>query len=182
MTDKELFVKLAAKDNRAFRYLYETQYDKIVALITRNKGKEEDAMDIFQDALMVLWTNVATGKYELSDRSRISTYLYGICRNLWMNTLRKNKTVSIEDINSLTVADGEDEMNEVINERIINLEYCIKKLGENCQKLLTLFYYEKTPMRVIAEKMNFTEKTVKNNKYRCMQKLKKLFVENNFLG
>lgn len=181
MTEKELFTRLAAKDNQAFRYLYDAEYNKIMLLITRNRGKQEEAMDIFQEGLMILWINIKKGKYVYSEHAKVSTYLYGICRNLWMNALRKKKDILVDDL-SFAEDNVQLDEHEYFNERVLLLEKCINLLGEKCRMLLRLFYYEKQSLREIAMKMNFTEKTVKNNKYRCMQKLRELYQRNESIA
>ena len=47
-------------------------------------------------------------------------------------------------------------------------------LGENCRDVLTRFYYKKESMKIIAQRFEWTEATAKNNKYRCLQHLRKL--------
>ena len=47
-------------------------------------------------------------------------------------------------------------------------------LGENCRELLIRFYYKKESMRTISEHFDWTEASTRNNKYRCLQKLREL--------
>ncbi|RYD82846.1 MAG: sigma-70 family RNA polymerase sigma factor [Sphingobacteriales bacterium] len=53
-----------------------------------------------------------------------------------------------------------------------------KKLGANCRQLLTDFYFKKESLRTIAANFKWTEATAKNNKYRCIEKLKILLKSN----
>ncbi len=53
------------------------------------------------------------------------------------------------------------------------------QLGERCQEILRRFYYEKQSMKEIAEVFQLTEASAKNEKYRCMQRLNKLFPNPN---
>jgi DNA-directed RNA polymerase specialized sigma subunit len=56
----------------------------------------------------------------------------------------------------------------------------LQKLGENCQRILRLFYFEKKSMEVIAQEMEYTNaENAKNQKYKCLQQLKKYFNESN---
>lgn len=174
LTDKEIFEGIVQKDNRVFRHLYQEQKGKILQMVLKNSGQEEDALDIFQEGMLCLWTNIQNGKFQLQSNTRISTYLYTLCRNLWISKLRKNKPqVALE---GLQVAE-EDEQDEELEkfEQVRQLERVFQKLDEGCQKMLRLFYYQKESMKIIAQKMDITEKSAKNNKYRCMQKLRALY-------
>lgn len=143
-------------------------------MVLKNSGQEADALDIFQEGLLCLWTNIQSGKFQLQAHTRISTYLYTLCRNLWISKLRKVKpTTSLEGQQFAEENKGEAETEKF--EQIKKLEQLFQKLDEGCQKMLKLFYYQKESLRLIAEKMGITEKSAKNNKYRCMQKLKALY-------
>jgi RNA polymerase sigma factor (sigma-70 family) len=79
-----------------------------------------------------------------------------------------------------------DQANEDTMEKLYTeskkLEYLAKifdQLGEKCRRMLSLYYYKKMPLAMIAEQMGYTPKSAKNEKYRCMQKLKALHQKNN---
>jgi len=175
MTDLEIFNGIKAKDNTTFSYLYSEYKNMIFSMIKKNSGNENDAHDIFQEGLIALWVNISTDKYQLSEKVKLSSYLYTLCRNIWISKIRKLKPTqelqpSVENALSEEI-DIDTDKYDKINALMQNL----KKLGDNCQKLLKLFYYEKTALKLIAEKLNITEKTAKNNKYRCMQNLRALY-------
>lgn len=175
MTDQEIYTGVAHKDNKAFLYLYETNLDSVIRLVTKNNGTPDDARDVFQEGLLALWTNVSNGKFEVNDNVKLSTYLYSLCRNIWISRLRKNKVLySIKDYHQEEIADEVDQMSRHYD-RIIMLEKQFQKLGGSCQKLLKLFYFDKAKLKEIAMILGITEKSAKNNKYRCMQTLRTFF-------
>ena len=50
----------------------------------------------------------------------------------------------------------------------------LNKLGEPCQQLLTLFYFNNYTMESIAETMGYkNDKVAKSQKVRCLKELKK---------
>ena len=150
----------------------------ILSMVQKNSGGHDDAMDIFQEGLVAMWTNISQGKYQLDEKVKLSTYLYALCRNIWISRLRKTKpTVEIDGHEAMENIVDVDELEENYN-MITTLEKQLQKLNEACRNLLKLFYYEKTSLKEIAMTMNITEKTAKNNKYRCMQSLRS-FYENN---
>ena len=175
MTDQEIFNGIVTKDNSTFSYLYTEYKNMIFSMVKKNSGDDTDAHDVFQDGLVALWVNIASGKYQLSENVKLSSYLYTLCRNIWISKIRKRKPTQElleKDEQALaTEVDVDTDKFEKVNALMLNL----KKLGEACQKLLKLFYYEKTSLKLIAQKMSITEKTAKNNKYRCMQNLRSLY-------
>lgn len=177
MTDREIFDGIARKDDKTFLFLYNKHKEQILRMVQKNSGNEADALDVFQEGLIALWTNIGQGKYQLRENTRISSYLHTLCRNLWISKLRKRKVIySIEDNPAYEIADEVNDMEERY-QRIKLLEGQLKKLGNACQQLLRMFYYQKVALKEIAQTMNLTEKSAKNNKYRCMQKLRTIYTD-----
>lgn len=178
MTNQEIFEGIARRDNRTFLYLYKEYQAQIQRMVEKNSGNAEDALDIFQEGMIALWTNIQQGKFQLRDNARISSYLFALCKNLWISKLRKRKDFkSLEESNE--ISDEEDtEILLAEHEKISELEKRFRQLGEACRKLLSLFYYKKASLKSIAAQMQITEKTAKNNKYRCMQNLRSLYQQN----
>jgi len=175
VTDQEIFDGIARKDNQTFLYLYREFQSKILRMVQKNNGNEEDALDIFQEGVIALWTNIAQGKFQIQDSAKLSTYLYALCRNIWISKIRKKKTTfSIDDNPQLEVAAEVDEWEDYY-QQIRELEKLFDQLGNACRQLLSLFYYQKAALKTIAKAMKITEKTAKNNKYRCMQQLRALY-------
>ena len=67
----------------------------MVKMVLKNNGTEEEAQDIYQDALIVFWEKVV--KDELTLTAKISTYLYSICYNLWLKELDRKRRLSHEE-------------------------------------------------------------------------------------
>ena len=175
MNEKELFQGIASKDNRTFNYMYKNFLPAIRTLVIKNSGDEEEALDVFQEGIISIWTNIQKGKFELQDDTKISTYLYTICRNQWISKIRKNKKlVQINESDEQQLVELETEYEEE-NERMKRMRLNVEKLGEECRKLLYEFYYEKKSLKDIAADYAISEKSAKNKKYRCMQRLRNFF-------
>lgn|SRR5690606_15072273 len=167
MNDSEVLAKITRGDESALDYLYKKYYRMMVKLVVSNNGSEEEAKDIYQDALIVLWQKAIGGNFTLT--SKISTYLYSICLNLWRKELeRKSKLSNEEKDEAEWMEDDKQERIKIINE-------CINALGETCRKVLSYYYFDGMTMSDIAEKMNFANPdTAKTKKYKCKQRLDKL--------
>ena len=64
-------------------------------------------------------------------------------------------------------------------DQITKVEKMFQQLGEKCRQLLLLYYYEKKKMSEINSIMGFSGNTSKNEKYRCMKKLRTLYAPEN---
>ncbi|MEO0330234.1 MAG: sigma-70 family RNA polymerase sigma factor [Bacteroidota bacterium] len=161
------------------RYLYRTNFDSVANYIRSNSGNDEDAEDFFQEAIVVFINIVRKGNFR--GDSSIKTFLYSIARNLWRNELKRQNRALMRETNYYEQSEKEEQdiqdsisENEVKNQLLGLLE----KLGDNCKKILLMFYYENLPMKEIFQHMGYeTEQVARNMKYRCMNKLKELLNE-----
>lgn len=178
LSDGELVEGIRKGDDKAFRVLYSTAFPSVKSFVLNNNGKEADAEDVLQDGMVALWDNVKQDKFILQDGVKVSSYLIKICKYRWLDRLKSadyklsvalNPTIDNED-------SGSNVLNELISsEEIAQFEGRFGKLGEKCQTILKLYYYEKKSMAEIAELLQMQPSSVKNEKYRCMEKLKTFF-------
>ena len=74
-----------------------------------------------------------------------------------------------------------EEVSEEVQEKEMDLnlaEQCLEKLGDPCKSMLELYYYNKMSMEEITITLNYKNaNTAKNLKYKCMNRLKRLFEE-----
>jgi RNA polymerase sigma factor (sigma-70 family) len=178
MTDSEVLKRIRNGDESALDYLYKKNYKMMTKIVLNNNGSEDEAKDIFQEALIVFWQKAVSGNLVLS--SKISTYIYSICQNLWRKELERKSRLSDEerDLPELDEADRIERI-KVINE-------CIEKLGETCRKILTYYYFDDLSMQDIAKVMGFANAdTAKTKKYKCKKELdnlvKSLYKASDFL-
>lgn len=172
-TDDAILDGLKKRDSGIIRYVYKEYYPTIKFLITTNSGTETDAEDVFQDALVVLFKKIA--REDLILTSSFKTFLYSICRNLWLQRLDRrvfsNEFLEMEDLSELQenlyLEQPEEEHDKY---RLFQQHFL--RLSDDCQKVLQLFL-GKTSLKEIAEIMGFkTEKYAKTRKFMCKEKLK----------
>lgn len=157
---------------KAFKNLYKL-YPRIEKLILSKGGKKEDALDVFQESLIILNRNLENTNFQLS--SSFYTYLFAVSRFVWNDFQKKNNKQVILDISSAEISI----YNNVLEEKKYQIaENAFKKLGERCQQLLQLFYSKAQSFKQIMRVMNFSsEKIAKNQKYKCLVKAKKIYRE-----
>lgn len=180
-SDESIIDGLKERDNGIIRYIYKEYYPTIKFLITTNSGTETDAEDVFQDALVVLYRKIA--KENLILTSSFKTFLYSICRNLWLQRLDRrvfsNEFLEMEDLSELQ-ENVHHEQPEEEQEKYRLFQQHFLQLSHDCQKVLRLFM-GKTSLREIADIMGFkTEKYAKTRKFMCKEKLKSSIVNDPF--
>lgn len=178
MDEKEIFDRICKGDEKALEFLYKKYYRMMTKMVISNSGTEEEARDVYQDALIVFWQKARSGNLVLT--SKMSTFIYSICQNLWRKELDRKKRLSNEEKDSPVMLDTETAEREKI------IAKCIDQLGETCKKVLMYYYFEEMSMQDIADKLGFANTdTAKTKKYKCKKKLDELvkaqYSEKDFL-
>jgi len=174
--EKALLQGMARSDKKAIEIIYKENYNMVQSLIINNSGSPDDAKDIFQEAMIVLYEKARSGTFELN--CLIKTYVYSVSRRLWLKRLQQmNRYVpAIENLQETVPVEEEIEENERINSEFQAMEKAISSLGEPCKSLLEAYYLEKKSMQEIALFFGYTNaENAKNQKYKCLVRLKKIF-------
>lgn len=170
--EPDQFSAIKANDDVALKNFYENNYFKIEKYILQNNGSVDHAKDIYQEAFIAVWRNIQLDKFYPEYENALEGYLFRIAKNKWLDYLRSGyfkKTVTLTES-----ADEreDDELTEEDQKHIAEVKKHFEKLGENCKEVLMRYYYRKESMKIIAAKFDWTEATTRNNKYRCLQKLR----------
>ncbi len=164
---------IRTNDTRVLSDLYRTVYPKVRAHVLNNSGLEEQAKDIFQEAFIACWRNVKEGKVK-SD-SNMEAYLFTVARNKWTDHLRSAYTrnrVSTDSLAPLQLSEEPPEGQMAVDPRMERMRTAFDRLGDTCKQLLTLFYFERKSMNEISETVGLAPASARNQKYRCMEKLR----------
>ncbi len=177
VTNKEntLLQGLALGDRRAIETIYKENYNMVQALVVNNNGTAEDAKDVFQESLIILYEKVRAGGFELN--CQLKTYIFSVSRRLWLKRLQQiNRfTLSGDEIEVVAVEEEIGE-HEKRNTEFVMMEKAMNSIGEPCKSLLTSFYLQKKTMQEIASNFGYTNAdNAKTQKYKCLVRLKKLF-------
>ena len=173
--DEEILDGLVREDEKIIRYIFSEHFNTIRSFIQRNNGTYEDAEDVFQDAVVIIYQKARDR--ELSLECSFKTFLYSVSRHVWLQKLEKNR------INPANIGDLENfiELSDVMmydlvdedRERVKIFQQHFLALGEDCQKLLKLFM-KKIPLSEIMKIMGYKSvKYTKTRKFLCKEKLKK---------
>jgi len=172
-SNPELLNGILRNDAIVLQFIFKNFYSNINFFIQKNNGSDEDAKDIFQEAIIVMYRKLKANQVVLD--CTFDTYLYSICRFLWLKELEKRKIEkeTIKDNHEFNDELYDDGLEKVVelNERYKLYQKHFANLGKDCQKILQL-YFDKVPLKNIADIMGFkSEKYAKKRKFSCKEYL-----------
>lgn len=169
----DLLNGIRRNDTIVLQYIYKNFYSNINFFIKKNSGDDDDANDIFQEAIIIIYRKLKADELVLD--CSFETYLYSVCRFLWLKQLDKRKIEKekIKDNQEYHDDIYDDNLEKVtdMNERYRLYQKHFTNLGKDCQKVLQL-YLDKVPLKNIAQIMGFkSEKYAKKRKFKCKEYL-----------
>lgn len=174
--EKELLKGLAKSDKKAAETIYKDNYSMVQALIINNNGSSDDARDIFQETMIVLYEKAKSGTFELN--CQLKTFIYSVSRRLWLKRLQQLQKYGgqVDNMEETVPVEEDIESHEQRNSQFEAMEESMMNLGEPCKSLLEAYYLQKRNMTEIAGSFGYTNSdNAKNQKYKCLNRLKKLF-------
>ena len=183
LNEQALLKGLAQNDSRAVEALYKNHFSMIQHFVTNNNGSFDDARDIFQEAMITLYEKVQLDNFALT--CQIKTYLFSICKNLWLKRLQQmgkySAPLSAQE-ETISVEEDLDQF-EKKDAAFAIMDRALNSLGEPCKSLLEGYYLNKKGMQELASQFGYTNAdNAKNQKYKCLMRLKKLFFAQYNIG
>jgi len=177
--DNHSLIEKIKKENgeKELKEIYNLYRNEFLSWAVRNYScSDEDAKEVFQQVMVIFYENIIVGKVtEIT--TQVKTYLFSIGKNKIQELLRmktRRASYSHDDYLMNTehfYGDEEDNYEETVHKVNKRLE----ELGDPCKSILVQYYYHRRNMQEIAEKFNYKNSdTVKNLKYKCLQRLKKI--------
>jgi RNA polymerase sigma factor (sigma-70 family) len=179
LTDDQFIQGLRVGNHQALTALYKKYYHVVLKFIVNNSGTSDAAKDVYQETIVVLYENVKKPGFELN--CQLQTYIYSVAKRLWLKELKKHgHTFLIKENEEYGAADVNGDMaaHQQKEDDFGRVEKSMRSLGEPCASLIKDFYVNKMSMDEIAVKFGYTNSdNAKNQKYKCLQRLKKYFFE-----
>jgi RNA polymerase sigma factor (sigma-70 family) len=176
--ERVLLEGLAQNKREAIETIYNQHYKMVQTLVLNNSGTIDDAKDIFQEAIVVLYEKTKSGNFVLN--CLIKTYVYSVSRRLWLKKLQQHQKFSPEmnGAEDAIAVDEDMDSHEQRNADFLLMEKAMSGLGEPCKSLLESSYLDKKSMVEIAVDFGYTNAdNAKNQKYKCLMRLKKIFFD-----
>ena len=175
LSSNRTVVLIKKNDAATLKELYKSNFAKVKRYVLKNSGDEQQAKDVYQEAFLAMWRNIKDDKFSSESETAINGYLFQIAKHKWLDQVRSVRYKNTTFINrDLEYNEPETDENEVQNRKIKIVMESLANLGERCQLLLKLFYFERKPFKEIAEIMAMDEASARNAKYRCQEQLKKM--------
>jgi RNA polymerase sigma factor (sigma-70 family) len=168
--DYKFIEGLMQNDYKIIEEIYSKYSKAIVKLVCQNNGTKDDAKDVIQESLIIIYQKAKKENFVLT--SNFFTFFYGVCRNVWWRTLKKNKykTTGIEG--EIQLVDDIDISKEInMKERY---QFYLKKLNElsdGCRQILQL-HFDGKKMKEIVEIMGLSSVNYgSKRKHKCKARL-----------
>lgn len=156
-----LLQRVALKDKAAFRDLYKATSSRLLALLIKQLGSEQEASDALQLVYMALWKRA--NRYN-SDKGKALTWMIVVARNTAIDIMRRRRVNLVSDDAVQEIEDGapsplEREMlrssREVLSEHLETLP--VKQ-----KEALQLHYFEDLTFDEVAARMNASPNTARS--------------------
>lgn len=171
--ERELIFRVAGGDRDAFRDLYVHYHRRLARFLTRLTRRQEDAEEIINDTLWIVWQRAA----EFRDASQVSTWIMGIAYRRALNVIRRAAThervMARESLEAEAVVSDPGQSAE--NRQLLN--YALAQLPLEQRLVLELTYYLDHSCEEVAEIMECPVNTVKTRMFNARRKLRAMLAE-----
>jgi len=183
-TEQQLLAALAQGEREATEQIYRQNYRIINGWLLKNGGSATDADDLFQEAMVVLFSKSQSEEFRLT--CSVGTYLFAISKHLWYKKLQRksrdpiallDNTGNDDEENDSGIAYEEDiDAHEEREAHYNQLDEALEQIGEPCRSILKAYYHQDKSMQEIAADFGYTNTdNAKTQKYKCLTRLKKIF-------
>ncbi len=168
-SDKEIIKGIISHDHTVLNYVYKELLPYVDAYVVHHGGNSENARDIFQEGMIIIYRKIESGKFTL--QCKFSTYLYAVCKRLWiqerkkyLQRLEKLKEINVVAESSAVYETEPDAMQELFQKHF-------NKLSPECQQMLRM-YFNGVPLEEIRKLLGMkTVHHASDKKYRCKKNL-----------
>lgn len=169
--DEDIVEGLRQGRKKTLNQIYEKYYPYIKNHILKNSGSEDDAKDVFQDAMIAIFQNVSNDDFELTCQFR--TYLHAVSSNIWKKRLRDQMKTTSKTIDQDLVCFADEEIEEAVL-KMERYKFYVKKfkgISEKCQEILKM-YLNGVDMKRITAHFGFASVSyTKKRKFNCKENL-----------
>jgi len=180
--EQELISGIKAGNHTLVDQLYEDYRPAFVQWLNQHfKALEHEAVDIFQDALIIFYRNITSGKVDRLNSS-IKTYLFAIGKHLWLKRFRKKQRISfLEELPDISYEGWDTQIIRDIEsaDQRARLEAALNQLGDKCKRLLVLAFFHRYSTEALQHEFDYNSAdVVRTKKYRCLNQLRALLKPN----
>lgn len=166
----ELLDGVRERNAAVLNYIYRSFFPNFQSYVIKNGGSAEDAKDVFQESLIVMYRYMKQNPPpEIKD---FRSYVYGMCRNLWLKILeRREETAPIPKEYDREVVPAPDSPEVDASMKYSIMQKHFLAMDPDSQKVLKLFY-KNASFSEIAKKMGYKDENyARRKKYLCQKEL-----------
>ncbi len=175
MSKSDIISEILAGDEQVVVELYNEYKEEFIKWSGfRFQFNRDDALDVFQDVVISFYENVRAGKLQQIDY-KLKTYLFAVGKNMILNRIKYNQRFDqhADPVDRVTTYNTAAREIEVTDRHKVIMEH-LSSLGEPCQSILRMFFYQGYTMEAIAHNLKYKNAdVVKSQKLRCMKELRK---------
>ncbi|WP_029905349.1 RNA polymerase sigma factor [Prevotella sp. 10(H)] len=166
--DYDLINAISNGDYLSYNQLFMYYYNPLCRYAFSIIKSKTDAEDIVQELFLNIWNN----RKRLEIYTNVSSYLYSAIRNMTLNYIRDNNKnkIPLENIQDIENTSEEQFLEQEEFRKALN--DCIKELPQRCREVLILQRVKGLRQKEISEKLNISIKTIKNQIWISMQRIK----------
>lgn len=177
----QMYIEGLANNNSAvIQSIYKKFVPKVVSYIRNNSGDEDQAQDVVQEVLILLFNQAKAKKLQLT--CPFDAYFFLLCKRKWLNELKKsaNKGVTLQEDFTSTTESTQVMLaeTELFDEKQQLFDLMFQKLGDKCKEVLELSFSLQS-MEEVAKKLNVTYGYVRKKKSLCTGQLTQWIQETN---
>jgi RNA polymerase sigma factor (sigma-70 family) len=169
-SEEEIIQGIEQDDSTVLRFVYREYFPYVESYIHQHGGSTDQAKDVFQEGMIVLYRKIASGEFSLV--CKLSTYLYAVCKRIWIQENRKFSVKKTTYSGDMRVAEPVQHYEHHENDELMEiLERNFETLSPECKQILTL-YFNGCKNEEIRRILGFTSVAqVVDRKYRCKKTL-----------
>jgi RNA polymerase sigma-70 factor (ECF subfamily) len=172
LEDEMSLIEIAKKDPRQFAPLYKKYHEAIFRYVYKRVDDEEAAYDITSCVFVKALASLP--KYEFRGVP-FSSWLFRIAKSELYQSFRDKKAQRTVSLDSVTIVQFIDELNEDFSEeQRITLLNSLKLLKDHQLQLIEMRFFEKRSFKEIGEIVGLTENNAKVKTFRALVKLKEI--------
>lgn len=187
LNDEQLMQHVSRKDVPAFRQLYERYGGRVLGLSIKIVGDRALAEEITQETFWRIWHHAEAFH---TTRGTFQNWLFGIARNLAIDTLRRHRQLHLEPFVEVH-ANGEgrtrplQDEQDVVESALLSVQQghvqeALACLPEEQRQVIDWIYFQGKTRREIALEMGIPFGTINTRARLALQKLRHALVERGY--
>jgi RNA polymerase sigma-70 factor (family 1) len=169
-----MLVELKNESPKAFAFFFDKHYNALCYFAERLVRDQLVAEDVVEETFMKLWDK----RTDFDNEHGIKAFLYITTRNACINVIKQSQRDQLSQAEMLYLAEKKEGfvLNEIIRSEVLTvIGEELNKLPIQCRTVLKMSYVKGLKNHEIADKLDISIHTVRNQKARGIQLLRTRF-------